>query len=681
MIRDSASMSVMIETIGSRNVRWLQRKRDDFLTRNASKHGGASGTTGGHRLVGSGTSSAGRASMPHSIVRQNSRLQHAMSSLSSSSGSSTGNGSGAEEEQRQAQRWETQGKGGHNADAHGSRHAAHHTHAAHSDEKKQGASSTAKKVSSSSSSNDTHQKTMHNSHGHGGDASNDFHDYHAPSLPDPLLPESGGSSPSSDERQEGEEGDGMDSDNCVVGGKNMCTDSSSSGDDEKPSALEVAAAAVGPSKKRKLAEPASGNSQAADAAQAVASSGITSALQSSGTAALCRQASLPPNIARTGGILHNVKAVVQQPATASLGTATAAAATAAAVSLPNGHANLSRAPPTALPPFVGIGKRKHPPAINHQSTLSSSAGDGSRNNGNQMSSSTSKPLSVLVPNNRRLLPPLAHDPNRQRSVEESNDVNGSGSNNNDNTDANNSSSQSHRHSGRDRNIITIDNDTTTSSQSSSQRHRGIQAHYYINEDDMILTDDVLMCPFIFRSQEAVWCGALAECVQPGMLRACFSSSNKLRNVEMIFDAMGFCQQLERASGNEGMAQIIPNSLEMALAPNSEEARVITLAKPPFRIVSVNEAWTAMTGYTQLDAEGKDLSMLYGERTDPEAGVRGGMPPHDFESVAKGVCAASTNIHYGAHGREILTFMCSYPLSNMSDEVTHILHTSQELPAR
>jgi hypothetical protein len=111
------------------------------------------------------------------------------------------------------------------------------------------------------------------------------------------------------------------------------------------------------------------------------------------------------------------------------------------------------------------------------------------------------------------------------------------------------------------NIITIENDTA-SSQSSRQKYRGIQASYYINEDDMVMTDDVLMCPFTFRSLDAVWCGALAECVMPGMLRACFSANNRLKSVEMIFDAMGFCQQLEHASGNEGMAQIIPNSLEM-----------------------------------------------------------------------------------------------------------------------
>lgn len=60
MVGDAASMSVMIETIGSRNMRWLHRKRDDFLTRHASKYG-----SGGKNRI------AGRV-MPHSIVRQNS---------------------------------------------------------------------------------------------------------------------------------------------------------------------------------------------------------------------------------------------------------------------------------------------------------------------------------------------------------------------------------------------------------------------------------------------------------------------------------------------------------------------------------------------------------------------------------------------------------------------------------
>ena len=179
---------------------------------------------------------------------------------------------------------------------------------------------------------------------------------------------------------------------------------------------------------------------------------------------------------------------------------------------------------------------------------------------------------------------------------------------------------------------------------------------------MLLTDDVLMCPFIFRSHDAVQCGALAECIMPGMLRGHFSSRNKLLNLEMVYDAMGFMQQLRRASGSEGAAQIVPNSLEMALSPNTNEARVITLAKPPFLIVSVNEPWTRTTKYTQMEVEGKELAVLNGKRTDDEAGRRTGKPIHDFAEVAKGLCAYSVNVHYDKHGRDFVDFVCSYPLT-------------------
>ena len=203
---------------------------------------------------------------------------------------------------------------------------------------------------------------------------------------------------------------------------------------------------------------------------------------------------------------------------------------------------------------------------------------------------------------------------------------------------------------------------TDNSSSSTRSTPQIKASFHVNEDDMLITDDVLMCPFVFRSQDAVYCGALAECIMPGMLRASFSSRNKLLTLEMVYDAMGFMQQLERASGREGTAQIIPNSLDMALVPIAEEPRVITLAKSPFIIVSVNEAWTKMTKYTQMDAEGKELKMLHGKGTNPNAGKRQGKPCHDFENVANGRCACSVNRHYDKHGSAYIEYSCSYPLS-------------------
>lgn len=408
--------------------------------------------------------------MPHNIMQNGSRLQHAISSLSS--GSSTGSSDEAHSHSdvvgivQSCKKKRKKDRSSTNTNTTGvvtTEDVASSLNTTNDIDK-----SNAKKVSSSSSSNDTRKFVVASSQEVNSNA-NDFHDYHAPSLPDPLL-DSGGSSPESDSPHDG------DSDHCVVM-KHMCTDMSlGDGDTDKPNTNEVAAGAV-----------------AGDESKSTSGS-VTQSI-----------AKLPPNIARFGGISHNVTATTMP----------------SAVSLPNGHAQLSRAPITALPPFAGIGKKA--PSITTQSN-------------------TSQPTSEKK--TPSFLPNVPIDA-QKKSISNSS-----------------RSNRSHSHSNlRGSNIITIDNDTT-SSQSSTQKNRGIQAYYHINEDDMCMTDDVLMCPFTFRSLDAVWCGALAECVMPGMLRVCFSKNNKLKSVEMIFDAMGFCQQLEHASGNLGMAQIIPNCLEM-----------------------------------------------------------------------------------------------------------------------
>jgi hypothetical protein len=191
----------------------------------------------------------------------------------------------------------------------------------------------------------------------------------------------------------------------------------------------------------------------------------------------------------------------------------------------------------------------------------------------------------------------------------------------------------------------------------------IGCYYAVNEDDMEAIDDCLMCPFTFRSKNAVLCGALADCVMPGMLRATFSPSNKVQSIEIIFDAMGFMQQLDGANGGDVNAQVIPGSLEMALMHCAYEARVLTEAKPPYSIVHVNEAWTKLTKYSQMEVEGQSLlPLIEGGDTDPNAGIRDGRPIHRLESVAQGRAACSTNVHYDKHGNSFVDFMSSYPLT-------------------
>lgn len=191
----------------------------------------------------------------------------------------------------------------------------------------------------------------------------------------------------------------------------------------------------------------------------------------------------------------------------------------------------------------------------------------------------------------------------------------------------------------------------------------IGALYAINEDDMIMIEDVMMCPFVYRTKNAVLCGALQDCVIPGMLRAQFSNTNKLLSVELVFDSMGFMQQLDAGNGSDITAQVIPGSLEMAIMPCTHEARVITEAKAPHSILHVNEAWARMTQYSQVECEGRQLhQILAGENTDPNAGIRPGKPIHRFEDVARGRPACSTNIHYRKSGKPFVNFMCSYPLT-------------------
>ena len=487
IICDAASLSVMIENIGGRSPRWMQLKRLEFVALEGSKRK--------------------TKKMPNCVVRQDSRLQHAVSSLSSSSGSSN-NASSGEDSSRL-------------------NHHAAGKHYAPTEQKE-----AALNFKTSAAWNET--------------AAQQEDQNYKGKVQDPNFADSE-DSPLGEDSPE-------DSNSSANDTKRISTDSSS-GDDSAGAPLNPR-----PTKKRKQ----DNNSHNGD--QGSSSSG------------------LPPNIAKKGGIPHNIQPLIGQHGG-------------------NGNVRLSTAPAVALPPFAGIGKK----CGGRQSEESAMA----QNQGPAV----------------------------------------------------------------------ISADAETSSNGSNTKTPRIRGSYHVNEDDMIIMDDILMCPFIFRSQDAVLCGALAECTMPGMLRTHFSSRNKLKSVEMVYDAMGFMQQLERASGNEGSAHIIPGSLEMALSPNTTDALVITIAESPFLIVNVNELWTRMTGYTQMEVEGREyLSLVEGEGTVPEASDRPGSPKYKLDEVAKGRCACSTNIHYDREGKDYIEFVCSYPLTNATNEVTHLLHVCKELPS-
>jgi len=628
MIGDAASMAIMVESVGSRSARWMQIKREEFLTQEEAK-------TGTMRRL------------PCTIQGQTagSRLQPAVSSLSSSSRASSGNGSSSEEDRRQKQEvlvstTRKPSSGGEVTE--GENMGKNQPTICESNAKQVSSSSDG---SSGGNNNNNNRQQISN---------NDYHDYHAQPLPDPKL-DSGGSSAGS---TNGSDSPANGSD-IAVAGKHVCTDSSS-GDEERSSHPHT--------KKRRLnsMEPSveintgsgplsstnpstatplqtsedSRNLEPNTLGQTPVSDPIVGSTTSTIVEPAGKRPNLPANIARSGGISHNIRPVTEGSV----------------------NSRLSSAPIVPLPPFVGIGKR----AITAIGTANSGVTTTTnivKNPGVRMIPKTTHPAvsssngSELAQAITSTFPPHNISPSKVKG------------------ESDNSKGREIVPSTRNvTSLIGAYNDNCSEDSSLPQ----IQAYYHINEDDMLLTDDVLMCPFIFRTQDAVLCGALAECVMPGMLRAQFSDRNKLTSLEMVYDAMGFMQQLERASGNEGTAQIIPNSLEMALQPTND-ARVITMAQPPFRIVSVNETWAETTKYTQMEVEGKQLSLLNGPRTDNELKMRQGKYPQDMTEVAKGRPTCGVNVYYDKNGANFIAFVSSFPLATPEDKVTHILHTFKKLP--
>jgi PAS domain len=579
----------MVESIGSGSSRWMTMKREEFVNLEEA-----------HR---------GTKQMPRCIERQESRFQHAMSSLSSSSdnlnnSASSGDDSAAATRHNKkikesvANPHTTSGPMDLSMAKPPAKDAMDQANGIADVESSVGAhkvSSSSGSGSGSGSGSDSGNKNAN---------SNDFHDYHAKPMPDPKLEDSeqGNSSPSED--SPGEESNAMSDGGNKSGSQLPISTDSSSGDDCSDPRRSV--------KRRK--------SDSKPSHHIISESGKRNDSES-------EFSSKSAKIAKKGGIPHNIHSVD---------------------AVPNGIARLQHvAPAIALPPFAGIGKRPDPTTIENANLTASlvaslKAGDDS---------CESLASAVIT---RKPVP--GHGTLTRRSLKKS--------------DASSKNGPA---------IIYADLESST--QDSGDKQPAITAHYHINEDDMILMDDVVMCPYIFRSQEAVTAGAFAECAMPGMLRAQFSARNKLMSIELVYDAMGFMQQLERASGNEGAAHIIPGSLEMALAPTLDEARVITLAQPPFLIVNVNEVWTRITGYTQMEVEGREyLTLLEGLGTVSAAKDRPNRPHHRLEKVAKGKPACSTNIHYDKDGKDFIEFVCSYPLMNASDEITHLLHVSQELPS-
>lgn len=61
---------------------------------------------------------------------------------------------------------------------------------------------------------------------------------------------------------------------------------------------------------------------------------------------------------------------------------------------------------------------------------------------------------------------------------------------------------------------------------------------------MLAAGDLVMCRYIMRTEDFEKVGALCSCVQHGIMQCRFNKQNKMISAEMMFDVMGFMQQLQ-----------------------------------------------------------------------------------------------------------------------------------------
>ncbi|CAM9740184.1 unnamed protein product [Chrysoparadoxa australica] len=176
-----------------------------------------------------------------------------------------------------------------------------------------------------------------------------------------------------------------------------------------------------------------------------------------------------------------------------------------------------------------------------------------------------------------------------------------------------------------------------------------------SSEHMFMGPSGLMSTFLLRTTDAVAKGAACELEQSGMIRAQFGNDGKLEEMDMMFDAIAWYQQLSKATRVESFP-VIPNSLAEAYKLEKENV-VITTAQQPFIIQHINKAWTNLCGYTLDECEGKPLSILKCTQTDSSAveALHGRMENH--------LAASAVLDHQSKSGTVFRNHLQCYPLAD------------------
>jgi len=118
---------------------------------------------------------------------------------------------------------------------------------------------------------------------------------------------------------------------------------------------------------------------------------------------------------------------------------------------------------------------------------------------------------------------------------------------------------------------------------------------------------------------------------------------------------------------------LPNNLVDASLPSDPRAIVITQARMPFQIVSVNSSWEQLCGYSRHECKGKTLDCIQGERTNKAA-----VAATVKKVLRQGVESNTVIKNYCKDGREIQNRFRIGLLKDHFGKVTHFVGILEEV---
>mmetsp|Transcript_24778 Transcript_24778/g.36713 ORF Transcript_24778/g.36713 Transcript_24778/m.36713 type:complete len:388 (-) Transcript_24778:122-1285(-) len=117
---------------------------------------------------------------------------------------------------------------------------------------------------------------------------------------------------------------------------------------------------------------------------------------------------------------------------------------------------------------------------------------------------------------------------------------------------------------------------------------------------------------------------------------------------------------------------LPHNLADASLPDDPRAIVITEAQMPFRIISVNDTWENLCGYSQNECRGKSLDCIQGPETNKSAITA------LIAQLLKGEEAGTLMTNYTKEGRKFHNRLRVGPLKNTGGKITHFVGVLKEV---